>query len=606
MTPSGSSRLAWAVALAVVAAAALPVWGQAEPEVYFLEPQPGAVVEGPPWVRVTGRARGPKLEPARAFDVMLILDTSGSTANSSSGWLGWRGRGGFSGGSILAAEVTAALNFLGQADPSTTRIGLITFAGDYQPVTGNAVGGSSNAWVRQPLTVHYDLVRAALQQVLRRGPDGGTDMAAGLRLAARELLALHGAASSARPDARKVALLLTDGYPTLPFGLVADQDPGDVEVTLSAARVAAKGGILVHTFCLGAEALSKPVACSGIARLTGGRAQLLETPADVVDLLPRTPLGNVELVSVRNATTGQPARSLTVTPDGTFAAEVSLAPGENRLVVDLLGGVGVRRSAALVVRYGQPDVNVQVDRAPPEARSCRSRSSARIRRADFAAEGRRPNGTHHEHLRARPAGRARHVPARPLLDPGPGRDLRARLDPVESDPSRPRADRVGAGPRQPSGGGGSADDPQDGRDARGRDLPGSAPPRRQRRVRPRRDGPEAAELLHGLKRHLWILATVGSLAPFIGLLGTVLGIVRSFHNMAITGQGGFGIVAAGISEALIATAAGLVVAIVALAAYNWILTIINSFGAFLRFRIEELAQHQQDKGSVYGDVSTSR
>jgi biopolymer transport protein ExbB len=114
------------------------------------------------------------------------------------------------------------------------------------------------------------------------------------------------------------------------------------------------------------------------------------------------------------------------------------------------------------------------------------------------------------------------------------------------------------------------------------------------------------ELLHGLRRHLWILATVGSLAPFIGLFGTVLGIVRSFHNMAITGQGGFAVVAAGISEALVATAAGLVVAIVALAAYNWFVTIINSFGAFLRFRIEELVQHQRDKGSLYGDVSTTR
>jgi biopolymer transport protein ExbB len=114
------------------------------------------------------------------------------------------------------------------------------------------------------------------------------------------------------------------------------------------------------------------------------------------------------------------------------------------------------------------------------------------------------------------------------------------------------------------------------------------------------------ELLHGLRRHLWILATVGSLAPFIGLFGTVLGILRSFHNMAITGQGGFAVVAAGISEALVATAAGLVVAIVALVAYNWFLTIINSFGAFLRFRIEELVQHQRDKGSLYGDVSTAR
>ncbi len=365
MTPFRRSLLARAVALAVVSAAALPVWGQPEPEVYFLEPQPGAVVEGPPSVRVTGRARGPKLEPLRAFDVMLVIDTSGSTANSSSGWLGGRARGGVSGGSILGAEVTAALNFLGQADPSTTRVGLVTFAGDYQPMTGQAVGGSNNAWVRQPLTGNYDLVRAALNQVLRRGPDGGTDMAAGLRLAVRELLALTGAASSARPEARKLALLLTDGFPTLPFGLVTDQDPGDVEITLNAARVAAKGGILVHTFCLGAEALLKPVACKDIARLTGGRAQLLETPADVVDLLPRTPLGTVELVSVRNATTGQLARSLTQTPDGTFTAEVPLAPGENRLVVDLLGGTGVRRSSTVVVRYGQPDVNVQVDRATP-------------------------------------------------------------------------------------------------------------------------------------------------------------------------------------------------------------------------------------------------
>jgi len=114
------------------------------------------------------------------------------------------------------------------------------------------------------------------------------------------------------------------------------------------------------------------------------------------------------------------------------------------------------------------------------------------------------------------------------------------------------------------------------------------------------------ELLYGLKRHLWILGTVGTLAPFIGLFGTVLGIVRSFHNMALTGQGGFAVVAAGISEALVATAAGLVVAIVALAAYNWFLTLINSFGAFLRFRMEELIQAQDEKEPAYGHVAAAR
>ncbi len=112
------------------------------------------------------------------------------------------------------------------------------------------------------------------------------------------------------------------------------------------------------------------------------------------------------------------------------------------------------------------------------------------------------------------------------------------------------------------------------------------------------------ELLHGLKRHLWMLGTVGSLAPFIGLFGTVLGIVRSFHSMAVTGQGGFAVVAAGISEALIATAAGLVVAIVALGAYNWLVSQINAFGAFLRFRIEELALAREEREPAYGHLAT--
>jgi biopolymer transport protein ExbB len=110
------------------------------------------------------------------------------------------------------------------------------------------------------------------------------------------------------------------------------------------------------------------------------------------------------------------------------------------------------------------------------------------------------------------------------------------------------------------------------------------PDRRVERMDRRRQ-----ELAQGLKRHLWILGTIGSTAPFIGLLGTVVGIVRSFHSMAVTGSGGFAVVAAGISEALIATAVGLVVAVVSLVAYNTLLTIVNNFSAFLRFRLDELA-----------------
>ncbi len=78
------------------------------------------------------------------------------------------------------------------------------------------------------------------------------------------------------------------------------------------------------------------------------------------------------------------------------------------------------------------------------------------------------------------------------------------------------------------------------------------------------------EVVAELRRGLWGLGTIGSLAPFIGLFGTVVGIMGAFREMALQGVGGFEVVAAGISEALVATAAGLGVAIVALALYNYL------------------------------------
>lgn len=80
------------------------------------------------------------------------------------------------------------------------------------------------------------------------------------------------------------------------------------------------------------------------------------------------------------------------------------------------------------------------------------------------------------------------------------------------------------------------------------------------------------ELGWRLRRGLWILATVGATAPFVGLFGTVLGIMTAFAEMARTGQGGFAVVAAGISEALVTTAGGIAVAIEAVVLYNFLNT----------------------------------
>ncbi len=93
-----------------------------------------------------------------------------------------------------------------------------------------------------------------------------------------------------------------------------------------------------------------------------------------------------------------------------------------------------------------------------------------------------------------------------------------------------------------------------------------------------------------LRQNLWILGTIGSSAPFIGLFGTVVGILRSFQEMSKTGAGGFNVVAAGISEALIATAAGIVVAVVAVMAYNAFQTRLNGLVLTIRLHAEELAE----------------
>ncbi len=73
----------------------------------------------------------------------------------------------------------------------------------------------------------------------------------------------------------------------------------------------------------------------------------------------------------------------------------------------------------------------------------------------------------------------------------------------------------------------------------------------------------------GHSKWLTILATVASTAPFVGLLGTVFGIINSFVGMASSGSGGLGAVAGGIAEALVMTGLGLFVAIPAVWLYNW-------------------------------------
>lgn len=91
-----------------------------------------------------------------------------------------------------------------------------------------------------------------------------------------------------------------------------------------------------------------------------------------------------------------------------------------------------------------------------------------------------------------------------------------------------------------------------------------------------------------LEKGLPVLGTVGSVAPFVGLFGTVLGVMRAFRDLAGAANAGPGVVAVGISEALVGTAAGLFVAIPAVLAYNYFSTRANRFQDEMRWLVDDV------------------
>jgi biopolymer transport protein ExbB/biopolymer transport protein TolQ len=94
-----------------------------------------------------------------------------------------------------------------------------------------------------------------------------------------------------------------------------------------------------------------------------------------------------------------------------------------------------------------------------------------------------------------------------------------------------------------------------------------------------------------LKKGVNSLATIGTTAPFVGLLGTVVGVINAFTGIAATGSGGIGAVSAGISEALVETALGLVVAIPAVWFYNYLTGRLDYFNVEMDNSSSELVDY---------------
>jgi hypothetical protein len=250
------------------------------------------------------------------------------------------------GDTILAAEVAAADALLASLESGgRIRVGIISFSGEMNPQTGQRKRyDQQDAWVEVPLTHDFQGARARLPSILARGPYGGTNFAAGLRLAITELAGLSGARSEARSDAKKVVLFLTDGLPTFPIGGGNVADPGDTEAALTAARLAHKAGVTVNTYALGPNALTNPYAVTEVARVTLGTFLPVRNPGNIVSFLQGVSFANVDDVVFTNLTTKEVSYDVSLSPDGSFSGFVPVREGRNRVRITALTSSGASGS----------------------------------------------------------------------------------------------------------------------------------------------------------------------------------------------------------------------------------------------------------------------
>ena len=101
---------------------------------------------------------------------------------------------------------------------------------------------------------------------------------------------------------------------------------------------------------------------------------------------------------------------------------------------------------------------------------------------------------------------------------------------------------------------------------------------------------EQKRLGAAMRARTWVLATAGALMPFVGLFGTVLGVMASFQAIGESGQGGFAVVSVGISQALIATAVGIAVALEGVVLFNVLQQFIGRYGRDMALLVDELAE----------------
>ncbi len=324
-------------------------------------PTQGAVIGDPTGMAfVSGRALALYGE-YQTFDIVFVVDTSDSTSAPSGadidgdGTIGVRRGEKFlsilgrilplpnsdDGDSILAAEILAVRTLVNQLDPRTTRVGLVSFAGDSDALT-------ADAQTEVPLTTDFDKVERGLDALQRRGPKGMTNMVSAVQIATLELMGSQSAYSTKREGSKRVVMFLTDGQPTLP---IENSQLQNAKMAIQQAVRAAKADVRIDTFAIGEEALSEPVVVVEMARVTSGVFTPVRHPKDMRAIFEEVSFSDIEKLEVRNKTRGQLAENLIINPDGSFSALVEVTPGENVLEAYARSTDGTEGRRDVTVKY---------------------------------------------------------------------------------------------------------------------------------------------------------------------------------------------------------------------------------------------------------------
>jgi hypothetical protein len=250
------------------------------------------------------------------------------------------------GDSILAAEVKAVRMLVARLEPGLgpTRVGLLTFSGEHMKSEGGFASRRSAVRVEAPLSDDFVELGEVLDQIVERGSGGSTDFFAAVDRSLLELSGRWDAMSDARPEARKVLLLLTDGIPS-------PQPSGAPQRARALLATRAADGVVIHIYALGGLAEEFPAFVRALLQDSAGSFTRVSDPSQATSFLDDISFSQVQSVEIENLTTHERASSVSLSPDGRFSGQLPVRSGRNVVLVTAHATHGRERRAEFEIRY---------------------------------------------------------------------------------------------------------------------------------------------------------------------------------------------------------------------------------------------------------------